>query len=636
MLSQSQWQDFKELVRRSTDLVTLISESVTLQPISGGREFVGLCLFHTDHSPSMRVYPERQTFKCWACQTGGDCFEFVMQREKVSFREALEMLALRARIEVPKSIDRQENQGAGENKGVSKSQVYDVLNWAENLYHEVLVSSPGAKHVLSYLTDRGVQPETIRRYKFGYAPNVWGWLQNQVKAKFSKEQLLAAGLIRKRLDSADFSDFFRDRVMIPIHDSQGKTVAFGGRILPDSKLENVGKYINSPEGILFSKSRVIYGLNYSREEIVKAETAIVMEGYMDCIMAQQAGIANCCATLGTALTEQHVTTLKRFARKVVVVFDGDDPGQKAAEKSIPQFLAQELDLRILTLTEDKDPADAMLTRGPEWFREQVAKAPEAWEFKLRRVLERIGLDSVDSAHRVLEEMLELLCEVPTYLGSTPTGRWQMREDILLGKLFQRLGIPEKNVRDRLSELRRLRVQRGANMNSNGGAPQSPIIPSQINRLKQKPTVDEQIEAELLQIVLLYPETVRSIRQEISAKEISSTPLRQLWELCLELIDQQILPSIDQVLLRLEESELKPLAVWLDETGRQKNITPELINRTLLAVQRRRVRTTRPSTQDGPGATPDNLKINEPVDSKTLLRQAAEKQQRLHERRDAGQ
>ena len=634
MSSQSQWQDFKELVRRHTDLVALVSESVTLQPVRGGHEFLGLCLFHPDHSPSMRVYAERQTFKCWASGTGGDCFEFVMQREKVPFREALEMLALRARLELPRGLDK--NPETTGSTGVSKSQLYEVLNWTENAYHEFLISSPSAQRVRDYLHDRGVQPETIRRYKFGYSPDVWGWLQNQAKAKFSKEQLIAAGLIKKREETGDFSDFFRDRVMIPIHDPQGKTVAFGGRILPDSKFQNAGKYINSPEGVLFSKSRVIYGLNTAREEIAKADTAIVMEGYMDCIMAQQAGIANCCATLGTALTEQHVTTLKRFARKVVLVFDGDDAGLKAAEKSIPQFLAQELDLRILTLTEDKDPADAMLTRGPEWFRHQVAKAPEAWEFKLKRVIERIGMDSLDSSHRVLEEMLELLCEVPTYLGATPTGRWQMREDILLGKLFQRLGIPEKNVRDRLSELRRLRVQRGANMNSGGGTPQSPTTPSQIHRLMQRATVDEQIEAELLQIVLLYPETVNSIRQEISAKEITCSPLRQLWELCLELTDQQILPSVDQVLLRLEVSDLKPLAVWLDETGRQKHVTPDLTKRTLLAVQRRRVRDTRPSTQDGPGATPDNLNINEPVDSKTLLRQAADKQQRLHERRDAGQ
>ena len=355
---------------------------------------------------------------------------------------------------------------------------------------------------------------------------------------------------------------------------------------------------------------------------------------MDCIMAQQAGVTNCVATLGTALTEQHVTTLKRLVRTVVLVYDGDDAGQNAAEKSLARFLAQELDLRILTLTGDQDPADVMLDQGAEWFMQQAARAPDVWEFKLKRVIERYGINTVDGAHRVLEEMLGLLSEVPGYLGSSPVGSWQLREDILLGKLFQRLQIPEKNVRDRLNDLRRQQKQKASNMNPGGGTPQSPTMPSQIHRLIQRPSVDEQIEAELLQIVFLYPETVNSMRVQISSKEITCPPFRQLWELCLELADQQIPSSIDQVLLRLEESELKPLAVWLDESARLKNVTPELLGHTLHAVQRRRVRESRPETPDGPGATPDSLKINEPVDSKTLLLQAMEKQRRLQQRRDA--
>ncbi|MES2788831.1 MAG: toprim domain-containing protein, partial [Planctomycetota bacterium] len=505
----------------------------------------------------------------------------------------------------------------------------------ENQFHEFLISSSGAKHVREYLQDRGMTPETVRRFKLGYHPDNWEWLQNQARAKFSKEQMLAAKLIGERQERGGYYDFFVDRVMFPIHDPQGKTVAFGGRVLPGSPKSSMGKYWNSPESPLFTKSRIIYGLDYVRDSFKETNTAILMEGYMDCIMAQQAGVTNCVATLGTALTEQHVTILKRFVRTVVLVYDGDNAGQDAAEKSIPRFLAQELDLRILTLTGDQDPADVMLDQGAEWFLEQAAQAPEVWEFKLKRVIARNGTHTTDAAHRVVEEMLELLCEMPTHLGSSLSGRWQLREDILLGKLCQRLGIPEKNVRDRLGELRRQQTQRGANMNSDGGTPQSHATPSQIHRLIQRATVDEKIEAELLQIVLLYPETVNSIRQEISTKEITCAPLRQLWELCLELFDQQILPSIDQVLLRLEESELKPLAVWLDETARQRNVTPDLTRRTLLAVQRRRVRDNRHSPQDGPGATPDNLKINEPVDSKTLLRLAAEKQHRLHERRDAG-
>ena len=633
MSSQSQWQDFKEQVRTRTDLVALVGESVRLQPMHGGREFLGLCPFHDDHTPSMRVYAERQSFRCWACQTGGDCFEFVMKRENVSFREALVMLAERARMELPTGHDK--NHGTSEEGGISKSQLYEVLLWAENQFHDYLWSASGAAHVRDYLVERGVKPETIRRFKLGYHPDNWEWLQGLAKAKFSKEQMLAARLIGERQEKAGCYDYFVDRVMFPIHDPQGKTVAFGGRVLPNSPKTNMGKYWNSPESVLFSKSRLIYGLHHARDAITKSQTAILTEGYMDCIMAQQAGVTNCVATLGTALTEQHVTLLKRLVRTAVLVYDGDDAGQNAAEKSLARFLVQELDVRIMTLTGDQDPADVMLDQGGDWFMKQAAQAPDVWEFKLKRVIDRYGINTVDGAHRVLEEMLGLLCEVPAYLGSSPTGSWQLKEDILLGKLFQRLQIPEKNVRDRLQELRRQQRQKTANMNPGEGTPQSHAMPSQIKRLIERPSLDEQIEAELLQIALLYPETVNSIRLGISTKEITCSLLRQLWELCLELADQQIAPSIDQVLLRLEESELKPLAVWLDESARLKNVTPETLGHTLHAVQRRRIRETRPSTQDGPGATPDSLKINEPVDSKTLLQQAMDKQRRLQERRDAG-
>lgn len=613
--------------------MALIGEAVTLQPIRGGQEFVGLCPFHADHTPSMRVYPDRQSFRCWACQTGGDCFEFVMRRENVSFREALELLADRARIDLPRSFDNNpQNNPVG---GISKPQLYEVLSWAETQFHNFLLEASGAKHVREYLAERGLHPETIRRFKLGYHPDNWEWLQSQAKAKFSKEQMLAARLIGERQEKGGYYDNFVDRLMFPIHDPQGKTVAFGGRILPGSPKTNMGKYWNSPESVLFTKSRIVWGLHYSREAIVNADTAIVMEGYMACIMAQQAGIANCVATLGTALTEQHVTILKRLARKVILVFDGDEAGQNATEKSLARFLGQELDLRILTLTGGQDPADVMLAQGPEWFLEQAAKAPELWEFKLKRVTERYDINSLDGGHRVLEEMLELLAEVPAYLGSTPVGRWQMREDILLGKLFQRLGIPERNVRDRLNELRRERVQKAASMSSDEAARKSHPASTQIHRLIGRPTTDEQIEAELLQIVLLYPETVNSIRLEISPKDITNPVLRQLWELCLQILDQQNLPSVEQVLLRLEASELKPLVVWLDEVARQKKVTPDLLSHTLHAVKRRRVREQRTATQDGPGATPDEVKINTPVDSKTLLQQAMERQRRLQERPNTG-
>lgn len=640
MSSNVLWQDFKEKVRSNTDLVGLIAESVTLTPVRGGREFMGLCPFHGDHTPSMRVYPDRQSFRCWACQTGGDCFEFVMQRDKVPFREALVALAERARMELPKATVGP--AFAESQDGTSKARLHEVLGWAETQFHEFLIRAPGAAIARDYLAQRGISSETIQRFRLGYHPDNWEWIQGLARGRFSRDLLLAARLVGERSENEGIFDYFADRVMFPIHDAQGKTVAFGGRILRDAQKAKVGKYFNSPESPVFSKSRLIYGLHHARKAIDAAGTAIVMEGYMDCIMAQQYGVANCVATLGTALTEHHVTILKRLARTVIQVYDGDEAGQNATEKSLARFMAQELDLRILTLEGGQDPADVMLEQGPEWFLEQAQRAPEVWEFKLKRVVQRNGTQSVDGAHRVLEEMLELLCEVPTHLGSMPVGRWQMREDILLGKLSQRLGIPEKNVRVRLNELRKIQSQKVANeansthnnssnMNFRSGTPQTPPMSSQIQRLMRRPTADEQIESELLQIVFLYPETLNSIQAEIAPHEIKCPELRQLWNLCLELASQQIVPTIQQILLRLEQSELTPLAVWLDDSGRKRQVGSEfqfLFDHAMQAVRRRRILNTGVRTQDGLGAMPTDLKSNQPVDSKTLLQQITEKQRRL--------
>jgi len=351
--------DFKERVRSQTDLVGLIGESVALQAVRGGRDFIGLCPFHDDHTPSFHVYPDRQYYRCWACNEGGDCYSFVMKRERLEFREALEMLARRANLEMPKSF-RQSSVEPSE-----KATSNDALAWAEREFHECLLTAPFAAKARDYLASRGFTAETIKRFRLGYHPDNWEWLLGRAGRgvsgkRFTPEQLLAAGLAMKRKDGVSYFDCFEDRVMFPIHDNKGAPVGFGGRVLPGASDAAGGKYINSNESPVFAKSRMLFAFHHAREAIVKAETAVVMEGYTDCIMAHQCGLPNAVASLGTALTEQQVALLKRFARKVVLVFDSDEAGQKATERALTKFLAQEVDLRILTLDGSgakTDPAD---------------------------------------------------------------------------------------------------------------------------------------------------------------------------------------------------------------------------------------------------------------------------------------
>ena len=575
-------EDFKELVRSRTDIVSLIGEGVSLQARSGGREFVGLCPFHDDSNPSMRVYPDRQSFRCWACNTGGDCFEFVMQSERVGFREAMELLATRANIELPKTFRRPDEQD-----GTSKSRLYEAVTWAEEQFHDCLLHSPQASAAREYLGSRNVTDETIAAFRLGYHPNEWEWLIGRARGKFSLELLATAKLVAERDGQRGFYDYFVNRVMFPIRDMQKRPVAFGGRILPGETRENAPKYFNSLESVIFQKSRLLYGLDQARDAIRKTETMVVVEGYTDCTTAHQFGQRNVVATLGTALTETHVTNLKRFARRVVLVYDGDDAGQNAAERALVKFLAQEVDLRILTLPTGMDPADYLEAHGGEAFAQLAADAPEAWQHKFKRTVARYGLNSIDAKDRVLDEMLEVLAAVP-HSGGIDAGKWRNREDLILGSLVQRLGLKEHAVRERLGALRKRDRDRGQqNHTVHQERYDHPDTTEPVNAPRiQQPRKDVYLERELLQIVFAAPAVIGQLRQQFDSRDLSDPQLRELLECCYRLADAGEEPAFERVMAELEDSQLKRLAVFLDEEAREKGIGPELLEQTLTCLARR--------------------------------------------------
>lgn len=560
--------EFKELVRSRTDLVELVGESVQLTPLRGGADHVGLCPFHDDHSPSFHVYPDRQSYRCWVCDEGGDCFSFLMKLENVEFPEALRMLAERAHLEIPKS---QGGRSGGQEP--SKPQLYDVLTWAENEFHRCLLESPAGERARDYLRQRGFTAEIIARFRVGYHPDDWQWLLNRARNKFSPAQLIDARVCGQNKGTDRPFDYFVDRVMFPIRDGRARCVAFGGRQLPDRPQPNTGKYLNSHDSPLFAKSKLLYGLDVARDTIRRSEVAVVMEGYTDCMMAHQYGVENVVATLGTALTEIHVLNLKRLARRVVLVYDGDEAGQRAAERSISKFLAQEVDLRILTLPGGLDPADFLAEQGGDAFQEQIEQAGEAWEYKLAHCIQQYGtnygglykLDSIDARQRVLDDMLDLLSQVPRLSGS-------IRQDMILGKLSQRLQLDEQAVRKRLGEIRRKQARRVSGGASNtirvDGAEEADSSP-------KENTKHHLLERELLEIIFAAPDIVETIRQQVEPSEYLHPPLRELLKLCYQLSERGILPSYEQVTVELEDIELKQLAVEISDSSRAKNIAGKL-------------------------------------------------------------
>ena len=567
--------DFKETVRAKTDIVGLVGESVALQPRRGGSEFVGLCPFHDDHNPSMSVYPDRQSFRCWVCQEGGDVFSFVMKHENVPFVDALDLLAERAGIERP------QRTGAPAGGGTDKPRLYDVLAWADRQFRTCLKAGREAAEARDYVAARGIAPEIAERFGLGYVPRDWNWLQSRARGTYTAADLLAAGVVREKKDGAGLNDFFVDRVMFPIRDERGRAVSFGGRVLPGRDDKAGPKYLNGGDTAVFNKSKLVYALDLARDGIKQTKTAVVMEGYTDVIAAHQAGYANVVATLGTALAESHVALLKRFAPKVVLVYDGDDAGLNAAERALTRFLAQDVDLRILALPQGLDPADFLANDDGGRFAELLADAPPALEFKLAAAVRRFGLDAAYTdyaASAVLKEVLSTVVAAPRIEG---TGR----EAAVLRLLADRLGLRERAVHDELKRLRGeaprprerppnpapnaardpnpARSQDAAREEDSGFAPVEPFRP------------DDAAERELLSVLLVRPDLFDYAASRVGPDDFTTPRLRSAYEYLRDVADLHGSPAYELLMSSTDDPETKRLLVGLDADARRKGLDEQL-------------------------------------------------------------
>lgn len=596
--------DFKELVRSRTNLVELIGQTVALSPARGGSDYVGLCPFHADHNPSFNVYPDRQSYRCWVCNEGGDCFSFLQQIDGLTFPAAVERLANLAGLEIPKEFGRSRKQSS------NREQLYDALKWAEEQYHWCLMNSQEAAEALEYIRGRGYSDETLVKFQVGYHPNDWSWLIDRARDQHTMANLLAARLVGERKSGNGYYDNFVDRVTFPIHDDRGRTVGFGGRIMPGR--EDGPKYWNSPDSELFSKNRLLYAFDIAKEPVRRSKTALVTEGYTDCISCHIHGVTNVVATLGTALTENHVTLLKRFAEKVVLVYDGDKAGQDAAERSLSKFVSQEIDLRILTLPDGQDPADYLEVNGAEKFNQLVESSVDAWEHKYRILLNRYDINSLNGGDRILNEMLELLAAAPGISGT-------IRETRMLSKLSTQLSIDERSIRKLFADVCKKQQDRQTNQKKNAAkfaqqkntqtpdpvhyesydsfgeeieefsgsyseltsaaAASSASAPSTPESTPSAPLSisfrDRWEEQEVLEIILSVPTKVDIIRQHIGRDDFSDPQLGRLLELCFDLAEQGKAPSIDSITVNLEDPELKSLVFRIDASRIEKEIETKI-------------------------------------------------------------
>jgi len=452
-------QPFIDRVLQATDVVDLVSQHVALK--KQGREFVGLCPFHEDHRPSMHVSPAKQIFKCFVCGAGGSAIQFLMQYEKLSFPEAVRALAERAHIAAPDDAE-----AGPRGDGLGKDELRNVTTWAARFYREQL-QGPAGRAALDYARGRGLSDESIRRFGLGYAPDAWeALLTAGRKQGYSDRQLEAAGLVRRRDEGAGCYDRFRNRLLFPILDGMGRVIGFGGRALAD---DEPAKYLNSPQTPLFDKSAQLYALNWARDAIVSTGTAVVVEGYLDALIPLQAGVGNVVATLGTALTDQHVRLLGRYAREAVLVFDADAAGAAAAERALEVFLAQQVHVRVATVPAGKDPCDYCLAEGPEALRAVVDEAPDALEHVWRQRLaavQRAGGNLADR-RRLIEEFLTLVVSSAAYGAIDGVRRGQLAQHIA-----HLLNVPAGDLEAQMRRLGR-RVRTRARVQGPGGSADEP-------------------------------------------------------------------------------------------------------------------------------------------------------------------
>jgi DNA primase len=542
--------DFKEQVRAATNLVELVSETVALKALRGGSDFVGLCPFHDDRNPSFHVYPDRQTYRCWVCDQGGDCFRWVMEIERLTFPEALESLARRARLEPPKRSHEDHRVSAAGRK----ADHLEVLEWAASAMHQALLTSRSAELARKYVQERKLTAETVRNFRLGYHPDDWNWFVDQARGRFTAAQMVAAGLLQSQENGSGGYSGLRGRLVFPILDERGRPVAFGGRLIPGSNIQSDAKYWNSPASSTFQKSRTLYALDRARLGFRTTHTAVVVEGYMDCIACHQAGISHVVAPLGTALTEDHVRVLRRFVERVVLVFDSDEAGQRAAEKSIARFLDQDVDLRILNVPSGKDPADFLNEHPAADLVALIETASEAWEYKLRAVVERNGTTSLAGRQQVVTEMLEFLAASRGLSGT-------VREDLVLKAVCGRLQVDERTARQRLAQLRNGPGRAGtASRDNPRSASTAAARRGPVPEPHRGPGGLDSAERELLEIIITCPDRVEFIQRQIGSEDLENPRHRRLLSLCLDLWKEDgELPELKRLCIAAEsDSDLLSL------------------------------------------------------------------------------
>jgi DNA primase len=505
-------------IRQSNNIIEVISGYLPLK--KAGSNFRALCPFHQEKTPSFIVSPQKEIFHCFGCGEGGNVFNFLMKHEKVSFIEAVEKLAERVGISLPR--DKASREEASRVSQERKS-LFEINHHAASFFQRCLKSSGSAQKAREYLNNRGLEEEIINKFGLGYAPGSGGLLETAANKGYSKTLLEKAGLITFSEKRNDYCDLFFDRIMFPISDVQSRVIGFGGRVLG----ERTPKYLNSPETAVFNKGKTLYALNLGKESIQKKNQIIILEGYMDAIACHQFGIENSVATLGTALTSEHVSIISRYAEEVVIVYDADTAGVKAALRGLDLLIGSGLEVRVAALPQGSDPDDFLRSQGVEKFQREIFQSLSLVDHWVKLISQTANLNSSEGKVALVEEVLPTIARIKNLV--------EQKEEIK--KLSQLISVDEQTLLLELGRINRKAYHWG-----------KPSYSEELARRFRDSTSQEGIlkaEKGLVQVMINYPEEIETIRAEVTPDDFLVSDLSRIVKVIYELYDKKepIKPAI---------------------------------------------------------------------------------------------
>lgn len=491
---------FLQELRLKTDVVDLISSYVSLK--KRGNTYVGLCPFHNEKTPSFTVYENTQSFYCFGCGAGGDSVSFMRKIENLDYIDAVKVLAQRAGMQMP-------DEGYDDSLSKKRRTILQINRETARFYHNYMMSEQG-KVGLQYFLNRGLSQKTIRHFGLGYAPNKWDELFKHLKSKgYDVSDILTAGVVRK--GEKGYYDYFRNRVMTPIIDVRGNFIAFGGRVLDDSK----PKYINTSDTLVYKKTNEVFGLNYAKDS--GKDSLILCEGYMDVIAMHQAGFTNAVAGCGTALTNEQVRLLSRYAKEIILVYDNDEPGQKALNKAISLFDQVDVKISIPTLSGGKDPDEIIRNLGRARFADMLENSSNEVEFAIMKLRRGFNLQTTQGKSQFASEAVKILA------NATPIER-----DLYLSRLADELGIEKRALQAQLAEYssRMAKGQKKREYNK--------IIDDDLRRTRKESfeadtsTVSLKAQARVIGLLMTYPDCYL-LCKDLSSEEFTAGFYRKAYE-----------------------------------------------------------------------------------------------------------